>query len=86
MRISVQLRAGDDQGESARDRWKRTVYVDTTTQDHTFAFDEFTPVGKTHLVKPPMEGIRSVLFVVDATNTKMGDSGRIWLRRAVLEK
>jgi hypothetical protein len=86
MRISVQLRAGDDQGESARERWKRTVYTDTTTQEHTLFFDDFTPVGKTHSVKPLVNAIRSILFVVDATNTKMGDSGRIWIRKAALEK
>ena len=27
-----------------------------------------------------------ILFVVDATNTKMGDSGRVWIRRAALGK
>jgi hypothetical protein len=86
MRISVQLRAGEDQGESARDRWKRTVYVDTTARDHTIFFDDVTPVGQTHSVAPSLGGIRSLLFVVDATNTKMGDSGRIWISKAALEK
>jgi hypothetical protein len=85
MRISVQLRAGDDQGESARERWKRTVYTDTTVQDHTLFFDDFTPVGETHSVKPLVDGIRTILFVVDATNTRMGDSGRFWIRKAALE-
>jgi len=37
-------------------------------------------------VKPMVGGIRTILFVVDATNTKMGESGRIWIRRAALEK
>jgi hypothetical protein len=86
MRISVQLRAGEDQGESARDRWKRTVYADMTSQDHTITFDDFTPEGKTYSVKPVLDGIRSILFVVDATNTRMGDSGRIWIRKAALEQ
>jgi hypothetical protein len=86
MRISVQFRAGDDQGESARDRWKRTVYADTTAQDHTLFFDDFTPVGETHALNPLLDGIRTILFVVDATNSKMGDSGRIWIRKAALEK
>ena len=86
MRISVQLRAGEDQGESARDRWKRTVYVDTTTRQHTVFFDDVTPVGRTHMVAPILGGIRTLLFVVDATNTKMGDSGRIWIGKADLER
>jgi hypothetical protein len=86
MRISVQLRVGDDQGESARDRWKRTVYVGVSAQEHTIPFDELAPVGKTHTGKPNLDGIRAILFVVDATNTKLGDSGRIWIRKAALEK
>jgi len=86
MRISVQLRAGDDQGALARDRWKRTVYADLTAQDHTLFFNDFTPVGDAHAPLPPVETIRTILFVVDATNTKMGDAGRIWIRKAALEK
>lgn len=86
MRISVQLRAGDDQGEASRERWKRTVYVDLTAQEHTIYFDNLMPVGETHTFKPIVNGIRALLFVIDATNTKMGDSGRIWIRKAALEK
>ena len=86
MRVSVQLRAGDDQGAASRERWKRTVYADLTAHDYTIYFDDVTPVGETHTFAPVLAGIRSILFVVDATNTKMGDSGRIWIRRAALEK
>jgi hypothetical protein len=86
MRISVQLRAGEDQGESARDRWKRTVYIDSTARQHTVFFDDVMPVGQTHTVPPILGGIRTVLFVIDATNTKMGDSGRIWIAKASLER
>lgn len=86
MRIAVQLRAGDDQGEASRERWKRTVYVDTTAQERTIYFDDLMPVGETHTFRPIFGGIRSILFVVDATNTKMGDSGRIWVKKAALEK
>ncbi|HEV8211023.1 MAG TPA: hypothetical protein VGP77_12905 [Vicinamibacterales bacterium] len=86
MRISVQLRAGEDQGESARDRWKRTVYVDTTAREHTVFFDDVMPVGQTHTVAPALGGVRTLLFVIDATNTKMGDSGRIWIGKAALER
>jgi hypothetical protein len=86
MRISVQLRAGEDQGDSARDRWKRTVYVDTVAREHTVFFDDVTPVGQTHTVPPVLGGIRTLLFVIDATNTKMGDSGRVWIGKAALER
>ncbi|MCU1383396.1 MAG: hypothetical protein JWL71_2093 [Acidobacteria bacterium] len=84
MRISVQLRAGDDQGPAARERWKRTVYVDVSTQERTIFFDDLTPVGETHTFAPNFAGVRTILFVVDATNTKLGDSGRIWIRNATL--
>ncbi|MGH9142638.1 MAG: hypothetical protein ACRD2I_16025, partial [Vicinamibacterales bacterium] len=86
MRISVQLRVGDDQGEWARDRWKRTVYADMTTHEHIVVFDDFTPVGETHTAQPPLAGIRTILFVVDATNSKPGDSSRIWIRSTTLER
>jgi hypothetical protein len=49
-------------------------------------FDDLMPVGDTHTFAPILAGIRTILFVVDATNTKMGDSGRIWIRRAALER
>jgi hypothetical protein len=86
MRLSVQLRAGDDQGPAARQRWKRTVYVDSTPQERTIFFDDLRPVGETYTFAPALAGIRSILFVVDATNTKMGESGRIWIRKGALEK
>jgi hypothetical protein len=86
MRISVQLRAGDDQGPAARERWKRTVYADVSAQERTIFFDDVRPVGETHTFAPILGGIRAILFVVDATNTRLGDSGRIWIRKAALER
>jgi hypothetical protein len=86
MRISVQLRAGDDQGPASRERWKRTVYADASAQDRTVFFDDLMPVGETHSFRPDASGIRTILFVVDATNTKLGDSARIWIRKAALER
>ncbi|HMB79443.1 MAG TPA: hypothetical protein VKI43_05230, partial [Vicinamibacterales bacterium] len=73
-------------GAASRERWKRTVYVDLAAQDHTIFFDDLKPVGQTHAPLPDLAGIRSLLFVVDATNTKMGDSGRIWIKKAALER
>ena len=80
MRISVQLRMGDDQGEASRERWQRSVYVDTADQERTIYFDDLMPVGETHTSRPVFPAIRSMLFVVDTTNTKPGDSGRIWIK------
>jgi hypothetical protein len=86
MRISVQLRAGDDQGEASGERWQRTIYVDTTDAQRTVFFNDMMPVGQTHTFRPALASIRSVLVVVDATNTKPGDSGRIWIKRAELQR
>ncbi len=86
MRIAVQLRAGEEQGEASGERWKRTIYVDTTYQERTVYFDDFKPVGQTHSITPVFDSIRSILFVVDATNTKPGDSGRIWIKSAALQR
>ena len=81
MRISVQLRAPD----GAR-RWERTVYVDPTTRDYSLPFDDFRPVRSATESSPDLSTIASVLFVVDANHTKPGTSGRMWLKRAVLER
>ena len=86
MRLSVQLRAGDDQGAAASERWKRTVYVDVSAQERTIFFDDLRPVGATHTPLPVLDGIRTILFVIDATNTKLGDSARVWIRKATLER
>ena len=86
MRISVQLRAGDDQGEVAGERWQRSLFVDTSNQERTIFFDDLMPVGETHTFRPAYPSIRTVLLVVDATNTRPGDSGRIWIRRAELQR
>jgi hypothetical protein len=83
MRISVQLRAGA--ADADHERWQRSLYVDTTLQDHTIFFDDMMPVGRTQSFKPDLSNIRSILFVIDATNTKPGDSGRVWIRSAAVE-
>lgn len=84
MRVSVQLRAGE--GEGAGERWQRSVYVDTFDQERTVYFDEVMPVGATHTIKPPLEMIRHILFVVDRTNAKAGASGRVWIKRVALQR
>ena len=82
MRVSVQLRGGKGEVE----RWQRSVYVATSDQERTIDFDDLTPVGETGTSGPPLASIRAILFVVDGTNTKPGASGRIWLKKAALER
>jgi hypothetical protein len=81
MRISIQLRIGD-----AGDRWSRSIYVAPAHEDRTIFFDEFLPHGDTRTPRPPLDQIRSILFVLDATNFKAGDSGRMWIKRAELQR
>jgi predicted metal-dependent phosphoesterase TrpH len=82
MRLSVQVRAGD----GGSDRWARSVYLDASDQEHTVYFDDMVPMGQTGTLKPGLSSVRSLLFVVDTTNTKPGASGRVWMKRAALEK
>jgi hypothetical protein len=82
MRVSVQLRTG----ERESDRWARSVYVDSSDQEHTVYFNDMMPVGQTRTFNPPLAAVRSLLFVVDTTNTKPGASGRLWMKSAALKK
>ncbi len=82
MRISIQLRSGGSDRET--DRWQRSIYVATENEDRTIQFADMTPVGATVTARPVLSTIRSVLFVVDTTNTKPGASGRVWIRSAAL--
>jgi predicted metal-dependent phosphoesterase TrpH len=81
MRLSVQVRADD-----GSERWARSVYLDASDQEHTVFFDDMVPMGQTRTLKPALSSVRSLLFVVDTTNTKPGASGRVWMKRAALEK
>ena len=62
------------------------VYIDPTTRDYTLPFDDFRPVRPATESSPDLSAIASILFVVDANHTKPGASGRLWLKRAVLER
>jgi hypothetical protein len=80
MRMSVQIR------DKTADRWQRSIYVDGPRQGHSVLLDDFRAVGITHAVTPRNEDLRTVLFVVDTTNTKPGTSGTVWISDARVEK
>ena len=84
MRVSVQLRV-PRQGRDP-DRWQRSVFLDVADGDRTVALADFSPVGVDQAGVPSLETVRSIMFVVDPVNTKRGTSGRLWVRRAVLER
>lgn len=77
MRISLQVRAEVPGAEP--ERWERSVYLDAIEAERTVRFDDMQPVGATHSATPPKSGIRSIMFVVDTTNSQPGSSGRLWL-------
>jgi hypothetical protein len=80
MRLSVQIR------DKTADRWQRSIYVEGLRRDHSVLLDDFRPVGTTHAVTPRNEEFRSVLFVVDTTNTRPGASGTVWISDVRFEK
>ena len=84
MRLSVQLRAPS--ADAAGERWQRSVYVDGFNRERRVFFDDLIPTGATDSRKLPLELVRSILFVVDTTNTKPGSSGRVWIKAAALER
>ena len=77
MRISVQVRA--EVAGAPPERWERSVYVDAVEQTRVVRFDEMTPVGTTHALRPPKAAVRAIMFVVDTTNSRPGVSGQLWL-------
>src|SRR5207253_960596 len=82
MRLSVQLRAGE--GAAAGSRWIRSIYLDGVWRDYALPFTGFVPAGATSVTPPSLDDIRSVMFVVDLTNTKPGFSGTISVQSAAL--
>jgi len=79
LRISVQLRAGQS-------RWARSVFVDTVNQPHVIPFDDFRGVDEAAPGRVPVSDVKTVLFVIDTTNTKPGTSGRLWIAAPALQK
>jgi len=73
MRLSVQLRASDGEGE----RWQRTVYLDRTPRTIDLPFSDFRPYGTTTSALPVLSKVDAVLFVIDTTNAKIGSNGEI---------
>ncbi|HEY7290563.1 MAG TPA: hypothetical protein VH583_12075 [Vicinamibacterales bacterium] len=80
MRVSLQVR------DTTADRWQRSIYVDVSKQERIIALDDFRPVGTPRTVKPSLNLLRALMFVVDTTNTRPGTSGRVWLDGVELAK
>jgi hypothetical protein len=78
MRISVQMRSGAGGGEGQR--WRRSVFVDSTERTVTIPLEEFRPGGAAP-AGLDRSGADSLLFVVDTVNADPGSSGRFVLFR-----
>jgi hypothetical protein len=83
MRVSVQMRA---EVAGVGRRWQRSVYIESTEHERAVMFQDMTPVDGTGPSSPPLAEVRSLLFVVDTTNTAPGASGRVWLSDPRLER
>ena len=77
MRVAVMVRA--EVPGAAPERWEQSVYVSPSDAEHVIRFADMTSVGPTHSPRAPLAGVRSILFVMDTTNTKPGTSGQLWL-------
>lgn len=77
MRVAVQVRV--DVPGAAPERWERSVFVSPSESEQVVRFSDMTAVGRTHDQHTPVERVRSLLFVIDTTNTKPGASGQFWL-------
>lgn len=84
MRLSVQLRAPGPDADA--ERWHRSVFVDSTPREISISFSDMTPSGRTRTPRPPLEQVRSVLFVIDTVNTLVGTSGRVSLDNVRYER
>jgi hypothetical protein len=73
MRLSVQLRASQGEGE----RWHRSVYLDQMPRTVDLPFADFRPRGTTTSAQPVMSNIDAILFVVDTVNARIGSNGQI---------
>lgn len=72
-RVSVQLRYATGGGE----RWGKSVYVDAERRQSIVSVDQMIPADLQEGRAPDTSTARSLLFVVDLTNARPGDSNSI---------
>ena len=70
IRAWVQLR-----GSRETERWGRTFYADGTARIVDLPLDSFISIGETSTAVPPLDHVRSLLFVVDTLNSRPGVAG-----------
>lgn len=58
--------------------WRRSVLVSDVAGPISVAFDDMKPTTGA-AAPPPLDAVRSVQLLVDRTNTRLGQSGQIWI-------
>jgi len=81
MRVSVQFRFDSAGGA----RWGRSIYLDHEAGRVTVPLASLVPVDD-RSVAPPPSAASSILFVVDLTNARPGQSGRFEISEVALSK
>jgi hypothetical protein len=76
MRVSVQLRASAEQGSG---RWRKAVFLDETAASSRCRFLSSVRPRAVWLLRPPLDSIASVMFVIDTLNTALGTNGEFWI-------
>ena len=74
MRVSIQLR--EPLGGQAARRWYRSLVIGPEVSTHVVPVTGFLPIDDAS-GPPPVTRVRSVLVVVDTTNTPPGQTGTV---------
>jgi hypothetical protein len=81
LRLSLQVRLpGAGEGQ----RWRRSVYLDTTPRQVTVDLQEFEAVERSTSQQPIVAPVRTLLFVVDTLNSRTGSEGVFWISDVAL--
>jgi len=83
MRVSIQLREPVDGGEARR--WYRSLVIGPEVSTQVVPIASFIPIDDAR-GSPPVTGIRSVLLVVDTTNTPPGQAGTVTVHEIRAER
>jgi hypothetical protein len=81
LRVNVQF-----QPIGRAEGWERSVYLDESSREYSIRFDEATSITGDGTTHPAAGTIHDIMFVIDATHTKPGTSGQIWLKSAALQR
>ena len=83
MRVSIQLR--EPLGEQAARRWYRSLVIGPEVSTHVVPVRDFLPIDDAS-GPPPVTRVRSVLVVVDTTNTPPGQAGTVTMHEIRAEQ